>query len=286
MNRQPSDKRTPGELRTLYATNPSLRDIIVEGREDRNLVRWFLAEAGIEHPRVYAVNDRVVVDAELVLAHGGEVGHRGRVLALGREASQWGLPEPSLTCVIDRDRDCLAPSERAEHVLMSDAGSMDVYAFEPKPLQQFLDVVVGVSAKAEELVEELTPPLNELFLVRAAMHEVAEVSLVPKFPALVNVKNGSVDASTLVRRSLDVEGQGALYSDVMERYEALRAKLPEDRRLAIRGHDIAPLLVRRLGLTNDWAKPSIIEQALRGCLDAGDLAGRPLFAELLRRTQS
>lgn len=277
-------RRTPAELRVLYEVQPQLRDVVVEGRTDASVIRWYLRERGVNNAKIYAVDDRVEIDSASVLGVGGEVGARGRVLALADEAARWMLTQENLTCVIDSDRDCLASRVEFPHLLSTDFGSMDVYAFQPRPLQQFIDVVVCGFDRAEDVMADLVPTLNETFLIRAALHEVGRVPLIATFVNCCNTRKRPIalDADELVRRSLAVVSAGCLHGEVMARVDRYR-DLPAEPLLAVRGHDIAPLLIKRLGLKNDLARSESVERSLRACLTTTDLDESRLFSQLRDR---
>jgi len=267
---------------------PDLRDVYVEARPDANFVRWYLRGCGVAHPSVYAIDDRVVVDAERVLACGGEIGPRGRLMALAAEVGVWsvGTDMLGLTCIVDADRDYVFPSTELSQLSRTDVGSLDVYAFQERPLQQFFDLVLGTREAASGVIEELLPVLNELFLIRALLHlDGPDIPMLPSFVACCEFTRSGVrvDSREVLRRSLAIVGEGGRLGSFLARLEALRGKLPPERLKAVRGHDIAPLLIARLGLKNDWAKPLLVEQAWRGCLSPEDLHPWPLFEELRRR---
>lgn len=275
--------RTLTELRTLYEIQPQLRDILVEGRDDARLIRWYLREHEIRKVQVYAVDDRVEIDSAKVFAAGGEVGPKGRILAVATEAANWVLLQDNITCIVDADRDCLGSLSKFAHLLITDVGSMDVYCFQQRPLQQFIDVVVSRNESASELITELVGPLNDLFLVRAALHEVG-VAVVDGFANCFDPRlESALNVDELVRRSLAVARLGQRQGEVLSRVEQLRMQLPENQMMAIRGHDIGPLLIKRLRLKNEWARADVVEKALRGCLTVSDVDDYPLFSTLKDR---
>jgi hypothetical protein len=161
---------------------------------------------------------------------------------------------------------------------------MDVYCFQRRPLQQFFDVVVSCNESASELIAELVGPLNDLFLVRAALHEATGVAVINGFSNCFDPRREpALDVDELVRRSLAVARLGQRQGEVLSRIAQLRMRLPENRMMAIRGHDIGPLLIKRLRLRNEWARPGVVEKALRCCLTVGDVDGYPLFSTLRDR---
>jgi hypothetical protein len=269
MARSNSRLRTLEDLRVLHSVlEPGLRDIYVEARSDRNLFRWYLNEARLFTPAVYAIDDRVQVDVTTVLEAGGEVGPRGRLIGLAAAVQSWALAYPAVTCIIDADRDYVFSGREYPDLYRTDYGSLEVYAFQPRPLAQLLSVVLGKDVDARDLIDYLTPALNELFLARAVLHIYGPaVPLVDNFVSCCECSADAckVDSEKLVVRSLEVASLVAMRGQVLARLEEARVRLPSDRRRAIRGHDIAPLLIKTLRLTNQWASTPAVDRDHSSC---------------------
>jgi hypothetical protein len=289
--------RKPDELATLYATK-SVREVYVESRPDRDFFRWYLREAGIIGVDVFAIGDRVFVESSDVFAAGGETGPRGWLLGLAKVASEWKPGQrQKITCIIDSDRYCLGLKKEFEgpHLLRTDFGAIEGYYLQPRPLQQYLDLAISQEIDAEVLIKELTPALNEVFLLRAALHE-EEIAMYGHPIAEYDFpKDGepSVDIAEIVRKSVDAHiatrGRGKygdlvkLRSSLVARAKTLKVKLPEGRVAAVRGHDIAPILIKKLGLVNQHAIPENVEQNLRLSVNFSDMTDLPLFKALESR---
>jgi hypothetical protein len=272
------------DLRVIHEKlEPKLRDVYTEARSDASLFRWYFKQVGVKASGVYAIDDRVEVDSAAVLAAGAEVGPRGRLVALAAEVASWGLTQPAVTCIVDADRDHIFGGPEFPDLLKTDGGSIEIYGFAPRPLQNFLDVVLQGDWDAEQLIETLMPVLNELFLIRSVLHLYGpEIPLIEKFSACCGPKGEEweVQSEELILRSLAVAAAGSRRGYVLSKLEEARGLLPADRRKAVRGHDIAPLLIKALHLTNDWAKPKVLELSWRGCLGLEDLQGAALFETL------
>jgi hypothetical protein len=91
-----------------------------------------------------------------------------------------------------------------------------------------------------------------------------------------------VDTPELLNRTLSGKDRER-YDELLKEVERVRARIPAERLKAVRGHDMAPLLIRELGLRNVWAQETPFEQAWRGCIQASDLDEFSLFTELRRR---
>lgn len=274
------------ELRALYQVRPHERDVIVEGRTDVRLIRWYLAERGLR-ALVHAVDDRAEVPSGLVLRHGGEVGPRGRVIGFAHQADEWELQEPTVTFIIDSDRDCLLEKRpvRPDNMLLTDYGSMDVYMLQDRPFNQCIRVILGRTDDAEALRNKLTPALNDLCVVRTVLHwSGLGIELVKDFAASCRFSrdSSSLDAEDLLNRTLSKQYRE--YRDsLLEQVEIVRTRIPEDRLMAVRGHDMSAVVIRALGIRNVWANEDTLEQAWRGCLQVSDLDHLGLFVQLSQR---
>lgn len=265
---------------------PEFRDVYTEARSDASLFRWYFKQIGVSASSVYAIDDRVDVDSAAVLAAGGEVGPRGRVVALAAEVFTWGLDYPAVTCIVDSDRDLVFGGPEFPDLLKTDGGSIEIYGFAPRPLQNFVDMVLQCDVDAGQLIETLMPVLNELFLIRAVLHLYApNVPLIEKYIACCGPRGGEwkVESEKLIQRSLAGASASSQRAHVLSKLEEARGLLPVDRSKAVRGHDIAPLLIKALHLTNDWAKPLVLEQSWRGSLRLEDLQDAVLFETLRAR---
>ena len=274
------------ELRTLYEAKPQIRDVIVEGRSDARFIKWYLSERQL-FALAHAVDDRAEIPSSQVLSFDGEVGPRGRVIGVAHQVDEWKLAKTTVTCIIDSDRAALleAPTAFPGCLLTTDFGSMEVYFLQTRPFSQFLRLVLGRDEDPDELIKKLIPALNEICVVRAVLHwSGLGIPLVRDFAACCEFTRDSiaVDTNKLLDRTLS--GRDRDHRDnLLGQVQAVRTRVPKERRLAIRGHDIAPLLIRELGLRNVWATPEHFEAAWRGCVQASDLDEFPMFTQLRQR---
>jgi hypothetical protein len=74
-------RRTIEEIIVRYELEPSLRDIYVEGLEDKSLIEWFLSQHGQTNCAIYDV-DTIEIPAELLFAENLVDGNRSRVIFL------------------------------------------------------------------------------------------------------------------------------------------------------------------------------------------------------------
>ncbi|WP_139361524.1 MULTISPECIES: hypothetical protein [unclassified Mycobacterium] len=278
-------RRQLEELRTLYEIRPHFRDVVVEGRDDAALLRWYLAQCSMRNVRVYAVDDRVEIPSEAVKKVGQDIGARGRVIALAHEFDRWSTRQPTLTCIVDGDFKLFEPMPDSSSLLTTDYAAMEIYSLGDRPLSKFLSICARTDLSASLILDTLNPVWTALYVIRFILHRHAGGhSLVKKFAEKSLATNGDVtlDARELLRASISGAGKeevGRLFDLYMEHLE----RVPPNTLHGIRGHDVAPLLIRLLGLQNELAIPSVVEHLLRQSIDPLDLDENQLFIDLRNR---
>lgn len=279
-------RKTLTELETTYKLHPTIKDVIVEGRDDANLLKWYLRQFVGAEVQVYAVDDRVDIPRELVESVHRDINARGRVIALAAEAEKWGVSEQALTCIVDADYDLLE-----DHILdfptllRTDYAAMEVYSLHERPLSKFIANIAKSEISASSLVARLKPVWAMIYAVRYILHTACDgQSLVHNFAAKCVSTSGQAmaDARELLRAS-DPTLKGESLAALMELHQRYVDKIPADTLDGIRGHDIAPMLIRFFGLKNSMANEETIETMLRMGLEAADLESFELFQVLKQR---
>ncbi|WP_396913233.1 hypothetical protein [Mycolicibacterium sp.] len=274
--------------------HPRTRDIIVEGREDARFFANFLA--GVRALRdaeyhVYAVGDRVDLPAAVVIESGFEDGNRGRVLTLATIAATWAdVERKCLTCIADADRAVVHDDiPESDVLLMTDFGSLECYALTPTVLAKFVLIYLGKDEpKGESLLAALIPALIAAFCARAALH-LADIGYgVTDEQVKKHRFDGPEPDRSLIQRALPSGKEGQdLHALVAPVLASVRTKVSTNEpRKAIRGHDIALVLVNHLGLKNQQAHHKVIEAALMTCIERADIEAFPLFQALVERVAS
>lgn len=287
MSNDGQDSRRNLENLNLLHTQlqPDFRDVYVEGRTDVTVVSWYLRQRGLKASGIYAIDDRAYVPASLVLDSGAEVGPRGRLLALAKYMDEWSMEHPGITCIVDRDWDLVTGSMQADHILYTDFPAVENYLFTAAPFSKLLQLVLGNDRPEQQVKAALTPLLNQLYAARLALHlEGGGVPGIDGFQGCC-YRDGDrwlLNESLWIERSLAARRATDRKSAVLSKLEEIRVALTASFS-AIRGHDIAPALILELGLKNEMAKPTVLEQAWRGCLSAEDLDHFPLFTSLRER---
>lgn len=282
---QSQPRRELRELRMLYYLKPHFRDIIVEGRDDAAWINWYISEHRMPNARVYAVDDRAVVPSELVKQFHAEVNARGRVVTLANEFSKWEISSPSLTCIIDADFDLLEPSAYPTSLLTTDYAAMEVYALEKRPLSKFLLTSAKAEVDASSITSLLKPAWAALYALRYVLHRHHEGSrLANKWADKCVDGTGQVvtDVRELLRTARPAPDRD-FFDQLLDLHERYLNQIPNDTLDGIRGHDIAPLIIRFLGLKNELADVKYVERLLKQSLELRDLDEHALFTNLRQR---
>ncbi|ORW41603.1 hypothetical protein AWB90_20080 [Mycobacterium paraense] len=213
------------------------------------------------------------------------------MLTLATIAVSWEeVVRRCLTCIADADRAFVRDDlPKSDVLLVTDFGSLECYALTPKVLSKFVLIYLGRDdPKGEALMAALIPRLIAAFLARAALH-LADVGYGVTDEQLKRHRFDDPESDrSLITRSLPDGKQGqALNAKVAPVLAQLRREVPADEpRKAIRGHDIAILLVNHLGLRNEQAHHNVVEAGLMACVERSDLENYPLFHALVERLAS
>lgn len=280
-----STRRDLRELRTLYTIKPHFRDVVVEGRDDAAWVRWYLSEHQIEHVKVFAIDDRVTVPRDVVLNAHVDVNARGRVVALSAEYEQWQLGQPSLTCIADSDYDLFETAPSFDGLLKTDYAAMEVYTLSERPLTKFLLASAKSEVVAKDLVSMLKPAWATLYALRYVLHRHSDgLSLTDKFANKSLDSSGQVvDATRALLMSCNPSPTRESLDNLLALHADFLSAIPQNSLHGIRGHDIAPLVIKFLSLKNSMAKPEEVERLMRQSVELVDLDEFNLFKSLRSR---
>lgn len=294
-------RRTVDELVTLYELEPEVRDIFVEGRSDRNFLRFHLgAEFESSLCNVYAVSDRVhIPDGELISA-GILVGERGRVVWLSQQLSTKLPGHSSAALVADKDFASLDADTKEEihGLLYTDYSSIEAYALNENTLDKLLRVTFGAPEyiTASVLVSAVKPALVSLFFIRLCLRESGTGASLPaktlnKWDLDDHEQSKILEAFRLALHSIPAsERNGQTSETLYAGYLDYQEGLDSEFRNYINGHDISLLVVRFLktecaSVFNSEArrplqKPEVLETVLMSCVETSDLAGERMFQML------
>lgn len=274
-------------LITLYAFEPTLKDVYVEGRSDAGLLRWYLRERGLS-ATVRAVDDVVEVPASFVQQIPHDINSKGRALALAiKLAKDLGQAGGRATVVIDADWYLALGPQIIDRgcLIVTDLPAIESYCFQLRPLQKLLDTVLspGVPYFAQDVVDALSGALVQLHSMRVVLHELGvRCARNPAALCKLAPEASSLNKAELLRRShtaaLPTEVRAELLA-AADWYELAFEAFEQGGR----GHDIAPMLIAFLGISGHLADPTTLEAAMRACLEIEDLIDWNLFRSLEAR---
>ncbi|MEH0544944.1 hypothetical protein QA802_18195 [Streptomyces sp. B21-105] len=289
------NRRTPEELATQFYLEPEMREVIVEGRSDASLLRWYFSQTFPDTDvRFYAVQDRVLIDDDTVTSFGHLAGNnRGRVIATAQivEASQ--AKQTGGAFLADRDSASIGlescPTVNGLHY--TDFTSIELYFFNEKSIRKLLTVTLRAPAqcRAMDVISAMTPSLTTLFKVRAVLKQIPAPT--PKLASKVisDMKIYPDGSTTLDAKEAIQRSQGGNVGALIEQYESIHIPEDADCRNYINGHDFSALLIRFLQTNypqvfreerRPLASASTLELAILTSAEIVDLSDTRLFQRL------
>lgn len=229
----------------LYALEPTVRDVFVEGQSDRDLMIWYLRESNFAAAKVYNI-DLIDVPREFVQKHGYSSGNRQRVITLAMELAEHLGAIRQATCIIDADLDRLLAVEASCPILFrTDYANMDAYLFCKSVLEKFFTLGLGLmEVDIDEIIDNYIDILRELFIIRCAAYLLARGISWVDVEKSFSVENGmvSLNRGNLIQRLLH-NSRAWDYKDEIERQvEVIRQRVGDEPRHIVHGHDFLALL--------------------------------------------
>lgn len=297
-----STRRQLDELITLYELEPSLREVITEGRSDASLLAWFLEGNDNETP-VFALTDRLEISRELVDVLEVDVGERGRILAAAAYVAQSAEASRGITFVIDSDFDHAFPTSKKmpSCVLTTDYANMEGYCYHPDVVEKFVRIGLRGDAnlRGNSFLAALEETLVALFAMRWIFKNLpGSPGLVERIERRCKVSNGHValDLTRLITDSInacaDPRARDKSASELEQAILEAKKGFSCDVRQCIHGHNFVRLLTyyictNHAGLVRDdrkaFRESSAVAVGLRIGLDRTVLARERMFVALLTR---
>ncbi|MFE0346196.1 hypothetical protein [Streptomyces griseoluteus] len=288
------NRRTPEELAVLFDLEPDIKEVIVEGRTDAGLLRWYFSITSPDADvKFFAIQDRVLINNDRLQSMGYDSGNRGRVIATAQIVESLFPEQKAGAFVADRDRGAIGldPCPTVNGLHFTDFTSIELYFFNEKSLRKILTVTLRApqSVKASHILTAITPILTTLFRIRAVLRTAPEPK--PKLAAGVidKLKIGADGTSNLdPKDALQKSAQGKV-DGLLQTYEALSLSPELDVRHYIHGHDFCAVLVRYLQGNHPQvfreerrglAYPSTLELAVLTSAEVSELAETHLFQDL------
>ncbi|MCB5272991.1 hypothetical protein BJG92_00503 [Arthrobacter sp. SO5] len=294
MSDAPGDLQTIDEIAALAEFEPEATLVFTEGRHDASLFQWFMDDLRLSGTAV-AVGDRVFIPREQTEKYSTDHGERAKAVTLSSELEGLlGRGLRQFVVIVDADwTSVLGPQPiNRDYLLVTDFPSIEHYALQDRPLKRFFSLALGQpeSPSAADLYMVMGPALAVIAAVRVALHQYGIKGIANPADACTFSKNSiSVTTSELVRRCLSKISKADREHSLEELTSQANSYIEMLGNLGQlgRGHDVAPVLVKYLGLKGHYAAPDVVESLLRTSLHPSELREWPLFSELeqrLRRT--
>lgn len=242
-----SIRRSLKELVALYALEPSLKDIFVEGQSDKSLIQWYFNEMGRSDVRVFMINTVEVPNELLAVSRLSTHSERNRVIVLSEYLStEIKAMNPKVRCIADKDFNHYLGIQRRNRLLFyTDYNSMDMYLFNEKTLRKclsFYSQTFPISPK--KLICSLKKILQRIFLLRLANEGLGwgmtrvDLKKYIKWESKKITFDEAKYIQAYLQRNNRLRQRKSFEAKVVE----LSGKLGSDPRQNIRGHDFIYVL--------------------------------------------
>jgi Protein of unknown function (DUF4435) len=289
-------RRRLQELIARYELEPSLCDVYVEGLTDKYLIQWFLDKLGIDNYAIYEI-DTVEISTNELFQLGLNDSNRSRVIALALQLGDYFRGNlPSVTCVADRDFDYLLGSSEfdSDLLLFTDYTSIEMYLFNSSVLEKFVQLALRThNLTSFQIIRNITPILEEMFLLRATNHDLnygMEWLVRSALKRCLKRKGDRVEfnSNDFLEKYLNKNSRIGDKSNFLCKVQELRQKNIEEIKNKVRGHDFIDLLCWYIephlpSSRKGFIEPDVSFGALLCCLDIDYLMEERLFQELAKR---
>ena len=283
-----ANRRTIDELHQRYVREPALRDLYVEGPQDKGLVEWYLTQVGHTDISVIEI-EHVAIGRELLDLHELPSGNKSRLIALALELDKsFGDHIPTVRCLVDADFDfLLSASFSADHLLRTDYTSLDLYSYNETSLTKMMGVGLNIHGQNSELIlSRLSRVLKKLFIFRAANLVLSWSMRWIRFTRYCTLHGDEIhfDSGRFVNNYLSTNGRARHRDEFESACNGLTNAVPIDDRQCIRGGDFVELLGWYLHERFHWSGYRSNDRSalpfLRMALQIDNLSGEPLFSTL------
>jgi hypothetical protein len=289
--RDETRKKIP-ELILQYELHPEFRDVYVEGEADKRLLDWLFKKCGISDVIVYDI-DAVEIPADVLKKHELPDGKKGRVVALAYEL-QGNIPDTKqVTCIADKDFDCvLGNSYSSPLLMMTDYSCQEMYFVTETIVDKFLTLVVQTSAiSASQLLTGTMSAVQEMHLLRAANLSLKWGLSWVRVKKCIDVVGGKItfDSDQFVHKYLNSGSKLDSKKELLEEVARLRKRLTDDPRQHASKSDVFTVLaevVPHYSEDTAFRNPNHIASTLAGCTEMQHMLSQPLYTALMEKLKS
>ncbi len=290
-------QRTVQEVIQRHLLHGDVKEVFVEGLEDKHFYDYFLRTIGAEGVVVYPI-DTVNVPTVEVFSLQLPDGCRGRVVTLASMMED-RVDLRQAVCIADLDTDAFAGAPLQFSLLVyTDGTALETYAFSEPVLDKYLNLGLRNFPKTVTVViSELRNILQEAFLLRVA---ATQLSLPGKFPNAEKEGRASFsDFCEFDRRHSTARFRRDAYiqscfetacsrekvDELRVRVEELRPLLPQDPARATNGHDFREALAWYIRQHDGFRtlNAQTIAHTLFAVIELQHLEKQRLFQELIAR---
>lgn len=286
-------RRKLHELVVRYQLEPELRDIYVEGKTDKLFFEWLLNQQGNQDVIIYEI-DTVDISASELFELKLSDSKRSRVIALALNMQEKLVANScNMTCIADKDFDWLfGKNYQCDLLLFTDYFCLEMYLFNEVVLTKFLLLSMRLSEPtAKEVIKQLPPILEELFLIRATNEALRlEMDWLDEFGGCCKRNTDDIifNSATFIDKLLNKNCKMQQKSEFIAKLEELWNQEISEIRYKMHGHDFTELFCwyikpyLRKEIKNTY-NSEILAGALLGCIDAEKLTQESMFQRLLTR---
>ena len=241
-----AERRSIRELVTRYEFEPGLKDIYVEGSDDKAILEGILDEQQVDGVAVFEVSS-VQVPTE----PGEDTGCRTKVVKLARVlARAFQGKELHVACVIDSDLDhATGAGENDALLLRTDYANMEMYFFTSDVFEKLNRQCLRGSRLTDHMVNGfMVSTLQSLFSIRCVNARAEWHLTCIRFDNLVSFGRGrfGFDLDEYVARYLNKSSCLARREEFLRQVKSVELPDGLDERCFMHGHDFLVLLRKML----------------------------------------
>lgn len=275
-------RRKIDELETRYQLEKDLRDLYVEGPNDKLVLEWYCKKLPRNNVQIYEIG---TVDVPLQCA-GQRSGNAGRLVALANSLEQRIGPIQGIRCLTDRDfGGILYQLPTSSLILMTDFASLDSYAIDGNTLGKFFSVYWG-SVVSQDAIVAIFCALKKLFFTRAAKATLApNTRWILSLPKCLTWNDGlcALDIAKFMERLVAGSCGSLELRPLANLASALETRNQIDHRYLVHRDDLVLLLSwygKKLGVSRQLITEIAIMKGLIACLEFSELRQYPMFQKL------